>query len=90
MNNRNIIIGSLAMDLKRVALGLHNGSLVTVSRFKAEAFKRIEDLEREPVDDYTKRLVGEAKKALKGDEERVSEDALMYSTLFQNLALRSF
>lgn len=88
MNNRNIIIGSLAMDLKRVALGLHSGSLVTASRFKVEALKRIEDLEREPMDDYTKRLVGKVKESLKSDEERVFEDALMYSTLFQNLALR--
>ena len=39
-NTTYIALASLAMDLKRVALGYHNGSRDTAVRFLKEAIKR--------------------------------------------------
>ena len=41
--DQKTIIESLAMDLKRVALGLHKGSNAMANRFKEEAQKRESD-----------------------------------------------
>jgi len=78
MNNQKIIVESLAMDLKRVSLGLYRGS---------EALKRSHELESQTLNSYLKILIQRTKKVLKSDKQRVAEDALMYSTLFQNFAL---
>ncbi len=84
-----IVIESLAMDLKRVALGLQRGSSAMADRFKEESLKRIAELENQNLNLHLKKLVQGIKKVLAHDGERVAEDALMYSVLFQNVALRS-
>lgn len=86
--NKKIIIESLAMDLKRVALGLHRGSYIMAKRFKEEALKREQELEKEDLDQYLKKLIIDTRKCLSGKATRTAEDALMYSTLFQNYALK--
>lgn len=88
MNNQKVIIESLAMDLKRVALGLHRGSYQMANRFKEEALKREQELENQSVKGYLKKLLQKTKDMLKDSSERTAEDALMYSTLFQNFALK--
>lgn len=88
--SQKIIIESLAMDLKRVALGLHRGSTGMANRFKEEAFKRAEELENNNPNDYLKKLLLYMKKMISGTSERVADDALMLSTLFQNFALKNF
>lgn len=88
MNNQKIIIESLSMDLKRVALGFHRGSYAMVNRFKTEAFNRINELEKQQVDNYAMKLINGIKKALSKTDDQMAEDALMYSTLFQNFALK--
>lgn len=88
--SQKIIIESLAMDLKRVALGLHRGSLNMANRFKEEAFKRAAELERQNPNAYLKKLLTYMKKMITGTTDRVAEDALMLSTLFQNFALKNF
>lgn len=88
--NQKIIIESLAMDLKRVAIGLHRGSLNMANRFKEEAFKRARELEGQNPNDYLKKLLLCMKKMINGTADRVAEDALMLSTLFQNFALKNF
>lgn len=88
--SQKIIIESLAMDLKRVALGLHRGSLNMANRFKEEAFKRAAELEGQNPNKYLKKLLSYMKKMISGTSERVAEDALMLSTLFQNFALKNF
>lgn len=88
--NQKIIIESLAMDLKRVALGLHRGSHKMANRFKEEAFLRADELERLNTSAYIKKLLVYMKKIFKGTGDRVAEDALMLSTLFQNFALKNF
>ena len=86
--SQKIIIESLAMDLKRVALGFHRGSNAMANRFKEEALKREDELESQEVSDYLRTLIRKSREALKSDKNRVAEDALMYSTLFQNYSRR--
>ncbi|MDD2823174.1 MAG: hypothetical protein PHQ59_03760 [Candidatus Daviesbacteria bacterium] len=87
MNNQKLIVESLAMDLKRVSLGLYRGSNVMAERFKEESLKRSNELESENLDSYLMFLILKMKEALAGDKEYIADDLLMYSTLFQNYAL---
>lgn len=86
MSEQRIIIESLAMDLKRVAIGLQRGSTKMADRFKEEALKREAELEVQSLSPYLAKLVVKSKEVLLNGKERTAEDALMYSTLFQNLA----
>ncbi len=88
--SQKIIIESLAMDLKRVALGLHRGSINMANRFRVEAFKRAAELESLEPNAYLKKLLAYMKKMIIGKSDRVAEDALMLSTLFQNFAIKNF
>lgn len=81
--NQKILVESLSMDLLRVALGLHRGSLKMAQRFKEEALKRQNELNSLLISPYLKRLLSNSKKALGANKE---EDVLMYSVLFQNFA----
>ena len=87
--NQKVIIESLAMDLKRVALGLHRGSNIMANRFKQEALERAEELESASPSEYLQRLIMETRKRLQGTEDRIAEDSLMLSILFQNFALKN-
>lgn len=90
MNQDKEKLGALAMDLKRVALGFHSGSAKTAERFLEEVLKRQKELDSEKNSLYIKRLLDSLKKLCKEkDKEKLAEDALMYSTLFQNYALKS-
>lgn len=77
------------MDLKRVALGLHRGSISMAERFMEEALKRKRELDIKSLKPYLQKLIFKMEDSLKhNDNERKSEDALMYSTLFQNASLK--
>ena len=78
MNNQYNIIGALAMDLKRVSLGLYNGSGSVADRFWKEAIKRKSEIETSKVPDYISNLLKDL--GSKKDFEKL----LMYSTLLQN------
>lgn len=84
MDNK-VVLESLASDLKRVALGLQRGSTVMANRFAREALRRRSEVEISSVDEYIKKLLKKIEQATKNPE-----DALMYSTLFQNYALRRY
>lgn len=83
--DQKIIIGSLALDLKRIALGLYRDSRYTANTFKKQAINRMDELEQYESDAYTQQLVNQTKKSLSILEKNRAEDLLMYSTLFQNL-----
>ncbi len=85
---KKIIVSSLALDLRRVAQGLQRGSLASAARFKEEAFKRGEELEMSEPGEYLIRLWSKTKEAFEGESDRVAEDILMYSILFQNVATK--
>jgi len=83
MTSNNIALSSLAMDLKRVALGFHSGSIKTAERFSDEALKRKNEVDVKNVKPYIKVFLEKLPKMLK-NKDRVAEDSLMYSTIFQN------
>lgn len=90
MDNQKIIIESLAMDLKRVAIGLHRGSYTMANKFKQEALKREVELKKYKLDNYLKKLLEKSSRVFEDNNDQAAEDALMYSTLFQNFVLKHF
>ena len=83
-----ISLSSLAMDLDRVSMGLHWKSDAMAERFIKEALERKKEIDIYMVKPYVAHLLGKMELALQsGDREKKAEDALMYSTLFQNAAL---
>lgn len=89
MDKNQVALSSLAMDLKRVALGYHRGSIDMANKFLDEALKRKEEIDMTKVPAYVKNLLFKVSKLnLSNDHQRLSEDALMLSTLFQNATLK--
>jgi len=90
MTETKIIISSLSMDLKRVALGYYNGSEKTAQRFSEEALRRKEEVSNVEVKPYLRKFLNLLPDMLsQEDKQELAEDALMYSTLFQNYALKN-
>lgn len=88
MDKNKIALSSLALDLKRVALGYWRGSNSMAERFFGEALKRKREIDSTKTKPYIKNLLSSFEKIkLEKDEKRKAEDALMYSTLFQNASL---
>jgi hypothetical protein len=84
MNNK-IALESLVMDLKRVALGYHRGSLKMASRFSEEALKRKNEIDVTNVKPYIKTLLTSLDTILTNkDPNKIADDTLMTSTLLQN------
>lgn len=88
MNDQKLAVESLAMDLKRIALGLYRGSYAMANRFKDEALKRELELENQQPDSYLRKLLERTRQVLLNQNPDSAEDALMYSTLFQNYRLK--
>lgn len=73
------------MDLKRVALGYYRGSDTMAKRFSEEALKRKEEVDSNMIKPYVVKLLQTMETSLQQENtKRIAEDALMYSTLFQN------
>ena len=86
MNNK-IIIESLSMDLLRVALGYHRGSRKMATCFTQEALKRTDEINTHEIKPYFVKVVDSIRNSLQNiKEDRIAEDALMYSTLCKNYA----
>jgi len=83
MNNKQIL-GALALDLKRVAIGYFRGSTAMSERFFEEAMKRRNELDNTNLKPYLVKLLKDMENLKKEKRERVAEDALFYSTIFQN------
>ncbi len=86
MENK-IILSSLAMDLKRVALGLHRKSYGMADRFFNEAMKRREEVNKSELLPYMKTIINSIGVLANRDNIHKAEDALMYSTRIQNYVL---
>ena len=78
----------MAMDLKRVALGYYQGSFKTADVFLEEALKRKKEIRPETIKPYLRNILNKIENLKLTDQERVAEDALMYSTIIQNAAVR--
>lgn len=88
MTENQIALSSLAMDLKRVALGYYRGSIPTANRFFEEALKRREEIDQKSLKPYLRKLLAKLDSLISQKEKgRIAEDALMYSILFQNAAV---
>ncbi len=88
MENK-IILGSLAMDLKRVALSYYRNSTRVAEEFMGEATKRKKENDLKKVKPYIKNLLNKLEEMKnEKDKQKVAEDALMYSILFQNAAIQ--
>lgn len=81
--NDKAILGALAMDLKRVALGYYKGSYKTAEIFLGEALKRKSELNKKNLKPHLINFLSKIE-SLKDKKERSAEDALLYSTIFQN------
>lgn len=89
MSKQKIVLSSLAMDLKRAALGYHRGSVVMANRFLEEALKRKKEVNEKPTKPYIKKILADLEKIRnKKDLKDIAEDTLMYSTLLQNASLK--
>lgn len=77
------ILGALASDLKRVALAYQRGSYKTAEIFLNEALKRKGELNKKNLKPHLVKFLSRIED-LKNRKERSAEDALMYSTIFQN------
>lgn len=83
--NTKMALESLSMDLKRVAMGYYRGSDTMAKRFSEEALKRKEEVDVQEVKPYIETLLSNMAYALSQENtKQIAEDALMYSTLFQN------
>ena len=88
MDKTYIALSSLAMDLKRVALGYHRGSKDMADKFLKEALKRRKEIDLARVPAYVRNLLSRVDKLNSLDDSRkISEDALMLSILFQNFSI---
>lgn len=83
------LLGALAMDLQRVSLGYYRGSENMAARFTQEAKKRKKELQNTELKPYLHKLLSKLEDILsEKDHKKLAEDALMYSVLFQNAAVK--
>ena len=87
MKNK-IALSSLAMDLKRIALGIYHNSPTTAEKFSQEAFSRISETDLKSMASYMKNIILKIKNDLpKPKTQQIAENFLMYSTIIQNYCL---
>lgn len=89
-NQTYISLSSLAMDLKRVALGKFHGSNLIADRFLDEALKRKNEIDPKRVAPYIRQILQEVELLKTGDQQRVAESSLMFSILLQNYSVKEF
>lgn len=83
MDNKQLL-GALAMDLKRAALGLHGKSYTTADKFFAEAMKRKSEINPTALLPYMQKILDNIQELKNQPNEHKAENALMYSTRIQN------
>mgnify|MGYP001603777534 CR=1 len=89
MNKTYISLSSLAMDLKRAALGYYSGSFNVAEKFLNEANKREKEINKNSVKPNIRRILIKLEKLTRHkDKKSVAEDFLMYSILLQNASLK--
>lgn len=87
--NNDIILSSMAMDIKRVALGYYRGSNKMADRFLQEALKRKNELDQKTIQPYLSKIFYEIEKSLSEKSNlKKAERLLMYGTLVQNYVVK--
>ncbi|HJX50761.1 hypothetical protein A2Y99_05310 [Candidatus Gottesmanbacteria bacterium RBG_13_37_7] len=87
--NDKLILGSLALDLKRAALGFYRGSYVMAERFLHEAITRKKEYKNINLQPYIVKILNQIEELKVQPKEEIAEQALMYSTLIQNYVLQA-
>lgn len=86
--NNYISLSSLAMDLKRAAMGYYRNSIDVAERFYLEALKRKNDIDSKSLSPYLINLLDEAEQiTILEDNTQKAEKILTLSTLFKNAAV---
>jgi hypothetical protein len=83
MNNKKVL-AALSMDLRRVALGYFRGSTSMAEIFFQEALKRSDEIDGTNLKPYLVKFLNDMKNLKKEGGKKTAEDALLYSTIFQN------
>ena len=83
----NQILGALALDLKRVAIGYFRGSNTMAEKFYEEALKRKKELDGKSLKPYLINFLNRLDDLKEQEKSKAAEDALLYSTIFQNAAV---
>lgn len=83
------LMSAAAMDLKRMAIGYHRGSIQMGDLFYGEARKCIGQLEYSSLKPYMQKKIDEILElSHEADKNKKAELALMYSTIVQNYCLK--
>lgn len=91
MTNTQIALESMAMDLKRAAVGFHRGSLDMAKRFLKEVEKRKKEVNVKEVKPYIAEILHDLSLVFKQeDKEKKAEYALLYSILIQNYCTANY
>jgi hypothetical protein len=70
-----------------VATGYFRGSNVMAEKFYAEALKRKKELDNKKLKPYLIKFLNKLDNLNKQEKAKAAEDALLYSTIFQNAAI---
>ena len=89
LKEQKIALESLALDLKRVSLGYHRGSVKMAERFYEEAVRRRDETDLSSLKPYIRKVLSKIQ-TLQKDRSRTAEDAQMISTLVQNYTTHNF
>lgn len=89
MIQANLQLAALSMDLKRVALASYNHSSKVADRFIQESLAKKNKIDVTAQRSHVQRLLTSLDAVLsQKDSGKLAEDALLYSTLLQNAALK--
>lgn len=87
MNNLRNSLGSLALDLNRVAIGINRGSEGMAKRFYHEALSRRSEIDIKEVPAYIKKVMAKIDEN-KGLNREFAEEVLVYSILIENFVTK--
>jgi hypothetical protein len=82
--NKDLLI-AIALDLKRVAIGLHSHSEKMANRFLEEVLNRIHLIDTSNLSISIQKVLAKITK-LDPTQQRTADDALMYSTVLLSFA----
>lgn len=81
MNNR-VLLQAMALDLKRVALGYHSGSIKMAEKFTAETVKRSFLLDKNTLPLAIHKTVNNIQNPdSNSNTQKLADDALMFSNI---------
>ncbi len=87
MNDTKASLASLALDLNRVAIGLHRGSNFMAQRFFQEALSRKSEINTKGIPNYIKNILSKLNKKQTLNEQ-FAEETLVYSILIENFIVK--